>query len=63
MVSFTKYGDNYNVPQIEIYGKSTDEKPVKDETGMAIPNGSLFVEMDTSTVYAFDAEEKVWIKM
>ncbi len=38
-------------------GKSTDVKPV---TG--VPNGSTFYEMDTQSVYMFDADGSTWIK-
>lgn len=36
------------------YGLSTDTKP--DDA----PNGSIYVEMDTSKIYTFDAENKDW---
>lgn len=38
-------------------GLSTDQKPV---TG--VPNGSTFYEMDTHSVYMFDADGSAWIK-
>lgn len=39
----------------EFYGKSTDTKPLHYGSGISIPipNGAVFVEMDTSTVYVF----------
>lgn len=43
----------YDEPK-EIYGLSTDTKP----TG--VPNGSIFVEMDTSKLYVFDADGTQW---
>ena len=36
------------------YGLSTDAKPSE------APNGSIFLEMDTSTVSFFDAENGTW---
>lgn len=36
------------------YGLSTDTKP------SAAPNGSVFIEMDTSKIYFYDAENKEW---
>ncbi len=42
----------------EYTGLSTDEKPTDD-----IPNGSTFLEMDTSDVYAYDAENAQWRKL
>ena len=38
----------------EIYGLSTDTKPTD------VPNGSLFVEMDTSKLYLFDEGSGTW---
>ena len=36
---------------------STDTKPV-----VGIGNGSILVEMDTSTIYHFDSESKTWLE-
>lgn len=43
---------------IEISGSclSTDEKPTE-----GIVNGSSLIEMDTGTVYMFDAENSQWV--
>lgn len=38
------------------YGLSTDSKPTEE-----VPNGAAFVEMDTSRMYLFDAENTEWI--
>ena len=38
----------------DLYGLSTDTKPTD------VPNGSVFVEMDTSTIYVFDEENTTW---
>lgn len=61
MISFVKRGDAYNVPIMEIYGLSTDEKPTHDESGMAIPNASIFYEMDKGQVYMFSSQTQTWI--
>lgn len=42
----------------DIYCLSTDEKPVD-----GIKNGSWLYEMDTSTFYCFDAENRRWLPM
>ena len=39
----------------DMYGLSTDEKP------MDVGNASTFYEMDTKTLYMFDAQNKVWL--
>ena len=36
------------------YGLSTDTKPLD------VANGSAFIEMDTSKLYFFDAENPIW---
>lgn len=38
----------------DLYGLHTDSKPTD------VPNGSVFVEMDTSTIYVFDEENTTW---
>ena len=42
----------------QLRGLSTDTKPTTD-----IPNGSSFLEMDTSNVYMWDDENKQWTKI
>lgn len=42
--------------QITHYGLSTDVKPLNAN------NADIFYEMDTKTVFLFDAENKVWLK-
>lgn len=39
----------------DMYGLSTDTKP------MDVGNASTFYEMDTKTLYMFDAQNKVWL--
>lgn len=45
-------GDTVN----EYVGKSTDEKPVE-----AVPNASVFYEMDTGAFFMFDQDTKTWL--
>lgn len=61
MISFVKRGNEYNIPIMEIYGLSTDEKPLYDESGMAIQNASIFYEIDKGEVYMFSSQTKTWI--
>lgn len=37
------------------YGKSTEEKPT-----INVPNGSAWIELDTSKVYFFSLEDRSW---
>lgn len=41
-------------PPADYRGLSTDAKPAN------APNGSTFIEMDTSTVYFYDADHNQW---
>lgn len=45
--------------QLEFRGLSTDTKPT-EYNGSDIPNGSLYIEMDTGKFYMFDLEHKAW---
>lgn len=53
----TKYiaSNERNVAQYDMYGLSTDTKP------MDVGNASTFYEMDTKTLWMFDAQNKVWL--
>ena len=39
---------------VKLRGKSTDTNPTD------VPNGSSFLEIDTSNVYCFDADDEQW---
>lgn len=56
MVSINSVKENEYF-RYECYGKSTDEKPIKNMT-----NGSSFYEMDTKKVFMFDEEGQKWIE-
>lgn len=45
---------------MELNGLSTDDKPITTFKGVKIPNASTFLEMDTSKVYMYDAENDQW---
>lgn len=53
----TRY-DSYglNCATYDMYGLSTDEKPE------GVGNASTFYEMDTKTLYMFDAQNGVWLQ-
>lgn len=61
--SLIKYGDKDNRLPVEIRGLSTDEKPIDTIEGIAIDNGSVFLEIDTGDVYFFDIDSKTWLPM
>lgn len=41
----------------EYYGLSTDTKPTE------VPNGSVFLEMDTTNVFMYDAANGEWLNL
>lgn len=43
----------------EFRGLSIDTKPT-EINGMAIGNGSVFIEIDTQKLFFFDEESKAW---
>jgi hypothetical protein len=61
-VTVNKYGNNANRLTAELYGLSTDEKPVEEIEGVAIENGSVFIEIDTGNSYFYDKENKEWLE-
>lgn len=42
---------------VELHGLSTDTKPTN------VKNGSVFLEMDTGKVFAFDKEHSTWYEL
>jgi len=56
MVTITKVVDENGGIKYECYGKSSDTKPVDKMT-----NGSAFYEMDTGSLFMFDADTKSWL--
>ena len=49
----------------EIRGLSTDAKPTDADLkpGEIIPNGSVFLEMDTGKVFMFDYDSQTWLAL
>lgn len=48
-----------NDREIELRGLSTDTKPTKVD-GKDVPNGTVFVEIDTGKIYFYDLENQLW---
>ena len=60
MVTCNKYGGRPNRMWMELYGLSTDEKPIKAMGTIGIGNSSTFYEMDTQKAYIYDEENHKW---
>ena len=56
----TSHGTFSVAEPMELYGLSGDSKPTEKFKGTKIENGSSFLEMDTSKVYLYDAENDEW---
>ena len=56
----TSHGTFSTAEPMELYGLSGDSKPTDKFKGAKIENGSSFLEMDTSKVYLYDAENDEW---
>ena len=63
MVTLNKYGDRANRVWLELYGLSTDTKPIEKFNSTYIGNASTFFEMDTSKFYIYDEENHKWHEM
>lgn len=66
MITLEAYGiRTYNGTEtklaLELRGLSTDTKPTDYFAGYAVRNGSVFVEINTHTLYMFDEEHSEWI--
>ena len=58
MVTVNRVGGQNTEKKSEIYGMSTDTRPIGNE----IPNGSIFIEMDTGIIHFYDAEAQQWVQ-
>lgn len=52
-----------NIVRFDLCGLSSDSKPSPNFDKKIIANGSSFMEMDTGTLYLFDADSVTWIKL
>ena len=58
MVTIARIGGQVEQATAELYGLSTDNKPISDD----IPNASTFYEMDTKVAFLYYAENKQWLE-
>lgn len=60
MITLNKYNDSPNRVYIELYGLSTDDKPIDKFDKIPIGNASTLFEMDTCSLYMYDEENAKW---
>ena len=60
MITLNKYADTTNRAWLELYGLSTDIKPIKKFGTTYIGNASTYLEMDTGKFFIYDEENHKW---
>ena len=60
MITLNKDGNRENRVGLELYGLSTDEKPIEKFDDIFIGNSSTYYEMDTKNTFMYDEENKKW---
>ena len=60
MITLNKYGNRENRVWLELYGLSTDEKPIEKFDDIFIGHSSTYYEMDTKNTFMYDEENKKW---
>ena len=60
MITCSKYSDRPNRSWMELYGLSTDEKPIEKFENTYIGNSSTYYCMDTREAFIYDEENRKW---
>ncbi len=63
MITLMKIGDRPNTNSLEIWGKSTDEKPIGQFEGVDITNCSTYFAFDTKEMFAYDKDTDTWVSI
>lgn len=63
MITLNKYSGRPNRSYMELYGLSTDEKPIEKFENTFIGNASTYYEMNTKKAYIYDEENHQWYEM
>ena len=62
MVTLNKYGDKCNRIYLELYGLSTDTKPIEKFENVFIGNASTFFFFFTGKCFIYDEENlRLWV--
>ena len=60
MITLNKYGDKCNRVYLELYGLSTDTKPIEKFENVFIGNASTYYEMDSKKAFIYDEKNHKW---
>lgn len=63
MITLNKYADTPNRAWMELYGLSTDTRPIEKFGTTYIGNASTYFEMDTQKCFIYDEENHKWWEM
>lgn len=63
MITLNKYADTPNRAWLELYGLSTDIKPIEKFGSTYIGNASTYYEMDSKKLFIYDEENHQWFEM
>lgn len=63
MITLNKYSDRPNRSYMELYGLSTDEKPIEKFENTFIGNASTFYCMDSKEAFIYDEENHRWLEV
>ena len=63
MITLNKYGGKPNRIWLELYGLSTDEKPIEKYENNLIVNSSTYFEMDTQRLFIYSEEDSTWYEL
>ena len=63
MITVNKYSDRPNRSYMELYGLSTDVKPIEKVGTIFIGNASTLYTMDDKKTYMYDEENQKWWEM
>ena len=63
MITLNKYSDRPNRSYMELYGLSTDEKPIEKFENTFIGNASTFYCMDSKEAFIYDEKNHKWYEM
>ena len=63
MITCNKYSDRPNRSYMELYGLSTDEKPIEKFENTFIGNASTFYCMDSKEAFIYDEENHKWLEV
>ena len=63
MITLNCYAGKPDRVWLELYGLSTDPKPIEKFENVFIGNASTYLEMDTGKCFIYDEENHRWLEV